>query len=76
MAHKTYGAIVRAVKARTIKEPFTAKDLRNGGLGIPHNTCGTFPHKHAVGNPGNNSELFERVAPGKFRCLRPFKYGL
>ncbi len=76
MRHRTYAAIVKAVKAGTIKEPFTVKDLRNGGLGIPDGTCGTFPHKHALGNPDSQSELFERVAPGKFRCVRPFRYGL
>jgi hypothetical protein len=76
MAHKVYAAIVRAIKASRLKEPFKVKDLRNAQLGILSSTCGTFPHKHSLGNPGNTSELFERVAPGTFRVLRPFKYGL
>lgn len=76
MAHKVYAAIVVAVKAGRLKEPFRVNDLRNAHLGIAYSTCGTFTHKHSVGNPGNNSELLERVAPGTFRCLRPFKYGL
>jgi len=35
-----------------------------------------FLDKHAVGNPGGNSELFIRVTPGKFKLLRPIKYGV
>jgi hypothetical protein len=35
-----------------------------------------FLDKHAKGNPDGNSELFDRESPGRFTCLRPFRYGL
>ncbi len=74
--HKTYTSIVTAIKNRRLNEPFTSRDLKLACPEMPDGTCNAFPHKHAVGNPGKNSELFIRVAPGRFKCLRPFKYGL
>ena len=76
MAHKVYSAIVSAVKNETLQEPFTKSDFREACPGFGDGTYNAFLDKHSKGNPGGNSELFERVAPGKFRCLRPFKYGL
>src|SRR5437773_5542678 len=42
--------------------------------GFGKGTYNAFLDKHSVGNPGDNSELFVRVSPEKFRCVRPFKY--
>lgn len=76
MAHKVYSAIVTAIKNGTLQEPFTKSDFRKACPGFGDGTYNAFLDKHSKGNPGGNSELFERVAPGKFRCLRPFRYGL
>jgi hypothetical protein len=76
MKHGVYAAIVSAVKAGTLNEPFTVRNFKAACPDLGTGTYGTFLHKHSRGNPGGNSELFERVAPGSFRCIRPFKYGL
>jgi hypothetical protein len=57
-----------------LREPFSSTDFLNAcpdGEG----TYIAFLHKHALGNKGKNTELFVRVSPGKFECVRPFKYG-
>jgi len=76
MGHRVYGAIVKAVKAGQLEEPFSQQDFRRACPGFAKGTYQAFLHKHRRGNPGGASELFELVAPGKFRCLRPFRYGL
>lgn len=76
MEHKVYGAIVNAVKAANLIEPFTAEDFRAACPGFGNGTYNAFLYKHSRGNPGGNSEPFEKIGPGKFVCLRPFKYVL
>lgn len=76
MAHRVYGAIVRAVKSGTLAEPFSKEDFQAACPGFGAGTYNAFLDKHSRGNPGGNSELFERVSAGRFRCLRPFRYGL
>lgn len=76
MRHKVYEAIVRAIKVGKLTEPFTKQDFELRCPGFGNGTYNAFLYKHAKGNNGGNSELFKRVASGKFRCLRPFKYGL
>ena len=75
MSHKVYNAIVSAIKNGSPKEPFDKKDFESACPGFGDGTYNAFLDKHSKGNPGGNSELFERVAPGKFKCVRPFKYG-
>lgn len=74
--HKVYGRIVRAVQSGKLKEPFAEDDFRKGCPGLGEGTYRAFLHKHRVGNPGGNSELFQRVSPGRFKLVRPYKYGL
>ena len=74
--HKVYSAIVATVKEGKLKEPFSQKDFRQACPGFAEGTYNAFLHKHRKGNPGGASELFDKVAPGKFRLLRPFRYGL
>jgi hypothetical protein len=76
MRHKVYEAIVRAIKVGQLTEPFTMQDFESSCPGFGNGTYNAFLYKHTKGNKGGNSELFKGVAPGKFRCLRPFKYGL
>ena len=76
MAHQVYAAIVRAVRCGILCEPFNAADCRKACAGFGNGTYGSFLPKHAAGNPDGNSALFKRVARGKYRCIRPFKYRL
>jgi len=73
--HRVYGSIVKAVKMGRLKEPFGSSDFKKECPGFADGTYNVFLGKHALGNPGGNSELFKRVPPGKFRVIRPFKYG-
>ena len=74
--HKVYSAIVQAVKSGQLKEPFGQDDFRRACPGLGEGTYKAFLHKHRKGNLGNVSELFELIASGKFRLLRPFRYNL
>lgn len=76
MKHKVYGAIAKAIRTGKLIEPFTTEDFRSACSGLGDGTYNAFLYKHSRGNPGGNSELFEKTGPGKFVCLRPFKYGL
>jgi hypothetical protein len=75
MRHRTYDAIVTAIRAKKLTEPFKVQDWKAACPGSAVGTYKTFLHKHAKGNPGGKTELFVRVAPGLFKCVRPFKYG-
>ncbi len=61
MAHKVYKAIVTMIKLSALKEPFGENDFRKAYPGLGEGTYKAFLHKHAEGNPGEKSELFERV---------------
>jgi hypothetical protein len=74
--HAVYSAIVKAVKSGQLKEPFGNQEFRSNCPGFGEGTYRAFLHKHRKGNPGGNSELFELVSKGRFRLVRPFKYGL
>jgi hypothetical protein len=76
MDHKVYRAIVDAVRAGELREPFSKAGFRNACPGLGPGTYNAFLNKHAEGNPGGNSQLFKRVSAGQFECLRPFRYGL
>src|SRR5215472_11144722 len=63
MAHVTYQAIVMAIRAGTLTEPFSKQDFRNACPGLGEGTYNAFLWKHAKGN-GQTTELFDGVAPG------------
>jgi hypothetical protein len=63
--HATYGAIVQAVHRSDLSEPFTALDFEAACPGLGAGTYVAFLAKHAVGNPGGATELFDRVAKMK-----------
>jgi hypothetical protein len=75
MAHRVYESIVQAVRAGSLKEPFSKKDFEAACPGFRPGTYNAFLWKHCRGN-GNTSELFELVSSGSFKCLRPFRYNL
>ena len=74
--HAVYRAVVRAVKRKSLMEPFNAKEFRKACPGFADSTYGTFLGKHEENNPGGNSRLFKRVSRGVYKLLRPFKYGM
>ena len=74
MAHKVYAAIVDAVRRGVLDEAFKKEDFERACPGFGRGTYNAFLDKHSTGNPGGNSHLFERVSPGRFRCVRPFLY--
>ena len=76
MKHKVYEAIVKAIRTGRLAEPFTVGNFRSSCPGLGNGTYNAFLYKHAAGNTKGNSELFEKAAPGQFRCLRPFRYDL
>jgi hypothetical protein len=59
--------IYAAVKAKRLTEPFDADSVKRACPGWAERTYHVFLGKHAVGNPGKNTELFVRVAPGRYR---------
>jgi hypothetical protein len=59
-----------------LKEPFSRREFKKACPGFGEGTYNAFLDKHALGNPGEASELLERVAPGKFKLIRPVKYGV
>ncbi len=75
MGHRVYQSIVKQVRAGSLKEPFSEDNFRVACPGFRYGTYNAFLWKHTEGNR-KTSELFEKVAPGMFRCLRPFRYGL
>jgi len=76
MAHRVYASIIRPVRNGKLVEPFSGRDFRRACPGFGNGTYNAFLHKHSRNNPGGNTELFIRVRPGIFRCIRPFKYGV
>jgi hypothetical protein len=71
-----YAEIVYSVRSGKLREPFSAADVKNAYPRWDEKTYGTFLPKHRVGNPMGTSELFARVSRGRYRLLRPIKYGL
>jgi hypothetical protein len=76
MGHRVYEAIVTAIRGGKLIEPFSKSEFRAACPGFGDGTYNAFLDKHTVGNPGGNSELFVRVSPGSFKCVRPIKYRL
>lgn len=65
--HHFYDDIVRALEAGTLTEPFTCDEVERSCPGTEGLSRG-FLDEHAVGNDAGNPELFEEVAPGRYRC--------
>ena len=67
---KEFGSqIYAAVKAGRLAEPFSPDDVRRACPGWATTTYTVFLSKHRAGNPGKDTELFERVAAGRYRTL-------
>jgi hypothetical protein len=62
--------VYAAVRAGRLKEPFGPDDVRRACPGWPSATYTNFFPKHRVGNPSKTTELFERVADGRYRTLQ------
>jgi hypothetical protein len=75
-SHEVYEAIVSAVRSGQLEEPFSQMGFRRACPGFREGTYKAFLYKHRLGNRGGDTELFELVQPGRFRLLRPIRYGL
>ena len=64
--------IYAAVRAGRLKEPFGPGEVQRACPGWASRTYTVFLPKHAMGN-GKTTELFERVAPGRYRLLAKLK---
>jgi hypothetical protein len=71
--HAVYENILSALKSGSLKEPFSIADFRAACPNFREGTYRAFLHKHRRGNM-NTTELFELVARGQFKVIRPFKY--
>lgn len=76
MSNKVYASIIRAIRNGKLLEPFSTHDFKRACPGFGKGTYRAFLHKHSNKNPGGYTVLFRRVRPGRFKCIRPFKYGL
>jgi len=74
--YKVYTCIVKAVKSGRLKEPFTRDDFKKACPDFGRGTYNAFLWKHSLENSGGETELFIKVSPGKFKLVKPFKYGL
>jgi hypothetical protein len=63
--------IRRAVAEGRLQEPFSKKDFKEACPRLAPGTYNAFLWKHAEGNQGGNTELFRKVAPGRFILLEP-----
>lgn len=72
--HKIYFSILVAISSGRLKEPFSVKEYRAACPGFAESTYRNFLRKHRKGNPGKDTELFERVSPDRFIVILPFKY--
>jgi hypothetical protein len=61
--------IYAAVRDGRLLEPFGPNDVRRACRGWAPATYAVFLTQHRVGNPGGATELFQRVAPGRYRTL-------
>jgi len=73
--HRVYSAIVKAVELGSLVEPFSINDFRKACPGFAEGTYKAFPYKHKLGN-GSTSELFVKVGIGRFKLVKPIRYGL
>jgi len=62
--------IYAAVRAQRLAEPLNARAVRLACPGWAAESYHVFLAKHAVGSPSGDTELFERMAPGRYRLLR------
>jgi hypothetical protein len=61
--------IYNAVRTGRLAEPFSSETVKRACPGWAGNTYKVFLNKHRVGNPGRETELFVRVAPGRFKLV-------
>jgi len=65
---KAFGTeIYEAVRSGKLSEPFDAAAVKRACPDWADRTYQVFLAKHADGNPGGNTVLFVRVAPGLYR---------
>ena len=73
--HTVYKSIIGAVENGYLKEPFSKEAFKDACPGFKERTYNSFLYKYRVGNHTGSSELFELLSPGRFKLVRPYKYG-
>ncbi len=73
--YPTYSKIVRAVRSKKLKEPFYPNDLVKA-CGIESRAASRYPARYRRGNPQGKSVYFVQMNNGRYKLVRPFKYGL
>jgi hypothetical protein len=73
---KIYRRIIRAVKRGDLKEPFNGKMFKKACPGFADRTYKTFLPKHRKSNTTETRQLFIRIAPGFYKVIRPYHYGI
>ena len=73
--HKVYKCIIGAVENGYLMEPFSKEAFKDACPSFKEGTYNSFLYKHRVGNHTGSSELFELLPPGRFKLVRPYKYG-
>ena len=61
--------IRKAVRDGRLSEPSGAEAVKNAVPGYAEKTYYVFLPKHRKGNPGGNTELFERIDEGLYRLF-------
>ncbi|PKB63513.1 MAG: hypothetical protein BZY80_07035 [SAR202 cluster bacterium Io17-Chloro-G2] len=69
MLRKLAKEIYAAGKEGELPPIFGPGDVEKACRGWSKRTYSVFLPKHRIGNPGGESELFERVAPGRYKLL-------
>ena len=62
--------IRNAVRLGVLQEPFRVNDVRHSVPGFAYRTYAKFLPMHRVGNPGDNTEYFDRVGKGQYALVR------
>ena len=75
--HGTYARIISAVKSKRLAEPFFPKDVPKACRAKNNaETFRKFPSAHRKKNPYNHRELFVQLKDGRYKLIRPFRYGI
>jgi hypothetical protein len=76
MVHETYKTIIKLINSKKLNEPFYPRDIIKATKVKNPRTFHTFPAKHRKRNPQGTSELFIQQKDGRYKLIRPYKYGL
>ena len=74
--YDSYEAIIKLVKSKKLKEPFFPADIAKATRAKNAGTLRRYPTRHRKGNPDGYSVLFTKLKDGRYKLVRPFKFGI